>query len=139
MAVFLNNNVGLKINNVDLSDHATSVTINQVFEELEVTAFGDGSRKYVKGLETGTLVVSFLNDQSAGSVLATLQGAYGTTVAWKAINDKDGAVSATNELYSGDILINNLTPINGAPGDIATMDITFTINSVVTPSASGTF
>ena len=139
MAVFLNNKVGLKINNVDLSDHVTAITLNQVFDELEISAMGDTSRKYVKGLETATLTVSFLNDQAAGEVLATLQGAYGTTVAWKAINDSGAAVSAANELYSGDILINNLTPINGGVGDLSTMDITFTVNSAVTVADTGTF
>ena len=139
MAVFLNNKVGLKINNVDLSDHVTAITLNQVFDELEISAMGDTSRKYVKGLETATLTVSFLNDQAAGEVLATLQAAYGTTVAWKAINDSGAAVSSANELYSGDILINNLTPINGGVGDLSTMDITFTVNSAVTVADTGSF
>ena len=139
MAVFLNNKVGLKINNVDLSDHVTAITLNQTFDELEVSAMGDTSRKYVKGLETATLTVSFLNDQAAGEVLATLQAAFGTTVAWKAINDSSAAVSAANELYSGDILVNNLTPINGGVGDMATMDVTFTVNSAVTVADTGSF
>jgi len=139
MAVFLNNNVGLKINNVDLSDHVTAITLNQTFDELEVSAMGDTSRKYVKGLETATLTVSFLNDQATGEVLATLQAAFGTTVAWKAINDSVAAVSAQNELYSGDILVNNLTPINGGVGDMATMDVTFTVNSAVTVADTGSF
>ena len=43
MAIFLQNNVGVKINSVDLSDHITSVTLTQNFDELEVTALG---RKY---------------------------------------------------------------------------------------------
>jgi len=139
MAVFLNNKVGLKINNVDLSDHVTAITLNQTFDELEVSAMGDTSRKYVKGLETATLTVSFLNDQATGEVLATLQAAFGTTVAWKAINDSGAAVSAQNELYSGDILVNNLTPINGGVGDMATMDVTFTVNSAVTVADTGSF
>lgn len=139
MAVFLNNKVGLKINNVDLSDHVTSITLNQAFEELEITAMGDVSRKYVKGLETGTLTVSFLNDQATGEVLATLNAAFGTTVAWKAINNSGVAVGAENLLFSGDLLVNNLTPINGAPGDLSTQDITFTLNSAVTAASTGTF
>ena len=139
MAVFLNNKVGLKINNVDLSDHVTSITLNQAFDELEVTAMGDTAHKFVKGLESATITVSFLNDQASANVLATLSAAYGTTVAWKAINDKAASVAATNQLYSGDILINNLTPINGGVGDLSTMDITFTVNSAVTVASTGTF
>jgi hypothetical protein len=139
MAITLNNKVGLKINNVDLSDHVTSVTLNQAFDELEVTAMGDTAHKFVKGLESATLTVSFLNDQAATSVLDTLSDAFGTTVAWKLIQDKVAAVAATNKLWTGDLLVNNLTPINGATGDMATMDITFTVNSAVTVADTGTW
>ena len=139
MAITLNNKVGVKIASVDLSDHVTSVTLNQAFDELEVSAMGDASHKFVKGLESATLTVSFLNDQAAASVLDTLSDAYGTTVAWKLLQDKGTAISATNKLFTGDILVNNLTPINGAVGDMATQDITFTVNSVVTVADTGTF
>ncbi len=139
MAVFLNNKVGLKINAVDLSDHVTSVTLNQVADELEVTAMGDTAHKFVKGLESGTLTVSFLNDTAASSVMATLRAAFGTTVAVKMLQEKATAVGSTNPLYTFDILVNNLTPINGATGDMATMDITFTINSTVTVASTGSF
>jgi hypothetical protein len=139
MAIFLNNKVGLKINAIDLSDHVTSITLNQAFDELEVSAMGDTAHKFVKGLESATLTVSFLNDTAASNVLATLQTAYGTTVAVKMLQDKVAAVSATNQLYTFDILVNNLTPINGATGDMATMDITFTVNSAVTVASTGTF
>jgi hypothetical protein len=139
VAITLNNKVGLKINAVDLSDHVTSVTLNQAADELEVTAMGDLSHKFVKGLESATLTVSFLNDQAATSVLDTLSDAFGSTVAFKMVQDKVPAVSATNKLFTGDILINNLTPINGAVSDMSTQDITFTVNSVVTVADTGTF
>jgi hypothetical protein len=139
MAVFLNNTVGLKINAVDLSDHVTSVTLNRAADELEVTAMGDSAHKFVKGLESGTLTVSFLNDTAALQVLAVLNTSFGTTVPVKMVQQKVPAVSATNPLYSFDILVNNLTPINGAVGDIGTQDITFTINSAVTVADTGTF
>jgi hypothetical protein len=139
VAITLNNKVGLKIDNVDLSDHVTSVTLNQSFAELPVTSMGDLSEKFVKGLETATLTVSFLNDQASASVLATLSDNFGATVAWKLLQDKDAAVAATNKLFTGDLLVNNLTPINGAVGDMSTQDITFTVNSVVTVADTGTF
>jgi hypothetical protein len=139
MAVFLNNTVGLKINAVDLSDHVTSVTLNYAADELEVTAMGDTAHKFVKGLESGTLTVSFLNDTATSQVLQTLNSAFGTTVAVKMVQEKTPAVSATNPLYTFDILVNNLTPINGAVGDIGSQDITFTLNSKVTVATTGTF
>ena len=139
MAVFLNNTVGLKINAIDLSDHVTSVTLNRAADELEVSAMGDTAHKFVKGLESATLTVSFLNDTATSNVLQTLNAAFGTTVAVKMVQAKVPAVSATNPLYTFDILVNNLTPINGAVGDIGTQDITFTVNSAVTVADTGTF
>ena len=139
MAVFLNNTVGLKINAIDLSDHVTSVTLNYAADELEVTAMGDTAHKFVKGLESGTLTVSLLNDTATSNVLQTLNAAFGTTVAVKMVQAKVPAVSATNPLYTFDILVNNLTPIAGATGDIGVQDITFTLNSSVTVATTGSF
>jgi len=139
MAVFLNNNVGVKINSVDLSDLVTAVTINRSFDELEVTAMGDTAHKFVKGLEASTVTIDFLNDTAAGETLATLQAAWGTTVTAVFLQQKGTAVSATNPLYTVSLLINNTTDINGAVGDIGTQSITFTANSTVAVATSGTF
>jgi hypothetical protein len=139
MAVFLNNKVGVKINSVDLSDHVTSVTINRVFDELEVTAMGDSSHKFVKGLESSTVTIDFLNDTASANVLATLQAAWGTTVTAIFIQEKGTAVSATNPTYTVSLLVNNTTDINGAVGDIGMQSITFTANSAVVVSSSAPF
>jgi len=139
MAIFLQNNVGVKIGSVDLSNHITSVTLTQNFDELEVSALGDTSHKFAKGLESSTLTLDFLNDFAAASVQTTLQNAYGTTVVATLIPVKDTAVSATNPLYTVSILINNLTPLNGAVGDISNSSMTFTCNSTVAYATTGTF
>ena len=139
MSLILNNGVGVKINSVDLSDHVKSITLNRTFDELEVTAMGDSSHRFTKGLEASTLTLSFLSDTAAASVNATLQAAWGTTVAFSLLQTKGTAVSATNPLYTGSILVNKTTDLNGAVGDIATQDITFTVNSVVTVASTGSF
>ena len=139
MAVFLNNNVGVKINTVDLSDHVTAVTINRVFDELEVTAMGDNSHKFVKGLEASTVTIDFLNDTATASVLPTLQAAWGPTVTAVFLQTKGTAVSASNPLYTVSLLINNTTDINGAVGDMGMQSITFTANSTVAVATTGTF
>ena len=139
MAIFLNNKVGLKIATVDLSDHVTAFTLNRQADQLEVTAMGDTAHKFVTGLSADTITVSFLNDTAAGSVLATLQTAYGTTVAFSAIQDKVASVGATNKLYTGTILVDNIPDISGAVADEAMFDITFTCNSTTALATTGTF
>lgn len=141
MAIFLNNKVGFKVGAtpVDFSDHVTAFTLTQQADQLEVTAMGDTAHKFVTGLSADTITVTLLNDTAAGSILATLQAAYGTTVAFKAIQDSTAAVSATNVLYTGTILVDNFTPINGAVADEAMIDITFTCNSKTVVATSGTW
>ena len=130
MAVFLNNGVVLTVNSVDLSDHVTAVTINQTFSELDVTAMGDSGVRRVKGLEDSSITIDFLNDTSAGETLATLQAAYGTNVTVTA-KQTSAAVGAENPLYTMTCLVNNLTDINGAVGDIGTQSVTWNVSGTV--------
>ena len=139
MAVFLNNKVGIKVASVDLSDHVTSVTLNRNFDELEITSMGDSSHKFTRGLEASSVTIDFLNDTAAASVLATLQSAFGTTVTVVLLQDKNTAVSATNPLYTMSVLVNGLTDINGAVGDIGTQSVTWNCNSTVAVATTGTF
>jgi aconitase B len=141
VAIFLNNKVGFKVGAtpVDFSDHVTNFSLTQQADQLEVTAMGDTAHKFVTGLSADTITVTLLNDTAAGSILATLQAAYGTTVAFKAIQDSTAAVSATNVLYTGTILVDNFTPINGAVADEAMIDITFTCNSKTAIASTGTW
>ena len=139
MAVMLNSTVGVKINSVDISDHVSSVTLSQIFDELEITALGDTAHKFTKGLEASTLSIDFFNDFEASQVTPTLQAAYGTTVTAVLIPKKGTAVGAANPLYTVSILINNLTPINGDVASINNASISFTCNSTVVQTTSGTF
>ena len=139
MAIFLNNKVGFKIATVNLSDHVTAFTLNRVVDAIEVSAMGDTAHKFVAGLASDTITVSFVNDSTTASVLPTLQAAFGSTVAFQAIQDSSAAVSATNVLYSGTIFVDNLTDINGAVGDEGMIDITFTCNSKTAYASTGTW
>jgi hypothetical protein len=130
VAVFLNNGVVVTVASVNLSDHVTSVTLNRALDELEVTAMGDSAHKFVKGLEASSLTIDFLNDTAALNVLPTLQTAYGTIVT-VTLKQTSAITSATNPLYTMSCLVNNLTDINGAVGDIGTQSLTWTVTSPV--------
>ena len=133
MAMFLSNGVVATLNSVVLSDHVTSASISRTFDELEVTAMGDSAHKFVKGLEASTITLDFLNDDAAsgaGSVRATLQAAWGTTVPLT-LKQTSGVVSTTNPLYSTTVLVNNTQDINGAVADESMQSLTFTCNSPI--------
>jgi hypothetical protein len=140
VAIYLDNNVGLKIATVDLSEYVTSITLTQTFDEVETTAMGATSHQFAKGLEASTLTVDFLNDWAASKVQATLQAAYGTSVTAIVIPVKGTAVGATNPTYTVSILVNNLTPVGtGGPEDFARSSMTFTCTSAVAYSTSTPF
>jgi len=135
MAVFLNNGVQVTVDpgtgSVNLSDHVTSVTINQSFDELEVTAMGDSAHKFIKGLEAASVTLDILNDlTSPNPVTTTLQDCFGKNCVFT-FKQSNAAVSATNPLYTVTLLVNNLTPINGATGDVSMQSLSFNASSVV--------
>ena len=148
MAIYLNNNVGVKLAtnaakttpSIDISAYVTGVTINQVVDELEVTAMGDTAHKFVAGLQSGTFTIDFLNDWAASQVMQTLNDAFGQTLSVSCITVKGTAVSAANPSYQFSILVNNLTPVGtGGVGDVASSSVTFTMNSALTVSPSVAF
>ena len=148
MAIYLNNNVGVKLAtnaapttpSIDISSLVTSAVINQIVDELEVTAMGDSAHKYVAGLQSGTFTIDFINDWATSQVMQTLNEAFGKTLAVSVITVKGTAVSAANPSYQFSILVNNLTPIGTAGvAEVATSSVTFTLNSTLTVSPSVAF
>jgi len=139
MAVFLNNQVGVKVNSVDLSDHVNQVTLNRNFDQLEVTAMGDSGHRFIKGLEASSITLDFLNDTTSASVLQTLQAAWGTNVTLVLLQNKGTAVSATNPLYTMTVLVNNTTDINGATGDLSTQNVTWQVSGTIAVANTGSF
>ncbi len=143
MAIYLDNQVGLKIATVDLSEYVTSITLTQTFDEVETTSMGSSAHTFSKGLESSTLQVDFLNDWAAAKVQATLQAAYGTSVTALVVPVRGAVtttISATNPLYTVSILINNLTPVGtGGPEDYARSSMTFTCTSAVAYATTGTW
>jgi len=130
MAVYLANTGILTVNAVDLSTLVSSVTINRSFDELEVTALGDGGHKFVKGLEASSITIDFFNDSASSKTLQTLQTTWGsnTVVTFKQV---DAVVSATNPLYTMTCLVNNTTPVNGAVGDLSTQSVTWNVSGTI--------
>ena len=148
MAIYLNNNVGVKLAtaaapttpSIDISAYVTNAVINQIVDELEVTSMGDSAHKFVAGLQSATFSIDFINDWAASQAMATLNAAFGTTLAVSVITKKGTVVSAENPSYQFSILVNNLTPIGqGGVAEVATSSLSFTVNSAVTVSPSVAF
>ena len=130
MAVYLNNGVQLTVNAIDLSAYVSSITLNRGFDELEITAMGDTGHKFVAGLEASSVTIEFFNDYAAAKVGPTLDSLVGTTTV-VTVQPAAGAVSATNPKFTMTVLVNNITPVNGAVTDLATQSVTWNVNGSV--------
>jgi hypothetical protein len=148
MAIYLNNNVGVKlataaaptVPSIDISSYVTSAVINQIIDELEVTTMSDTAHRFAAGLQSGSFTIDFLNEWASSQVMQTLNAAFGQTLAVSVITVKGTVVSAANPSYQFSILVNNLTPIGtGGVSEIASSSVTFTLNSALTVSPSVAF
>ncbi len=119
MAIYLNNNVGIKLAtnaapttpSIDISDLVSSAVINQIVDELEITAMGDTAHRYVAGLQSGTFTIDFINDWAASAVNETLSAAFGKTLAVSVITVKGTAVGATNPIPVSSITFAYVSPL----------------------------
>ena len=130
MSVYLSNGVSVTVNSVDLSSLVSAVTINRSFDELEITSMGDSGHKFVKGLEASSVTIDFFNDEATSKTLQTLNSVWGTSTT-VVIKQTSSAVSATNPSYTMSCLVNNITPVNGAVGDISTQSVTWNVNGTI--------
>ena len=144
MAQGLTNKVGFKVGAtspaaIDLSAYVTNFTLTRSVDSLEVTAIGDTGHRYIAGLQNNSITVDLNNDDAASAVLQTLNTLYATNAYFLCALDKTAAGSASNPCYSGLILVDTITPINGAVGDLGTQSLTFQVSGAITVTPTGTW
>ena len=135
MAVFLQNDVQLVVNSVDLTDHVASVTWQESSDELETTAMGDGNRTRIGGLKDGSVSIEFHQDFAASSVYATLYPLLGTVTTVE-MTPTSASVAATNPKHSASALVTELPIIDGSVSDLATVSVTWPLSGAVTVATS---
>lgn len=112
----------ITVNAVDLSDHCTSINLNDETEEQDVTGMGVQYREMADSLKTASLETTFIQDYSSGSVDATIGAIYSGTTSGtlKVTPDTSGTVTYT--------LIgrpNSYNPVSGGPGEASTITTTW--------------
>lgn len=132
MAEFVLTDVSVTIGGTDLSDHITSLSLPVTVDEIEKQAFGDSwKERHTGALKDWTATINFNQDFAASEVDATIWPLLGTSAAFVGKPTSD-AVSATNPSYSGNFLVSQYTPIDGAVGDGATVSVTWPGNGALT-------
>lgn len=131
MAVFLQNDVQVTINSVDLTDHVASVSWEETSAELDVTAMGDGNVNRLGGLKDGSLTLELHQDFDASETYATLYSLLGT-VTTVTVTPTSAAVAATNPKHSVSCLVTNVPLLDGSVSDLATISVTWPMSGAVT-------
>jgi hypothetical protein len=110
----------------DMTDQCTSAAITNLFESQDITAFGDGSRKYAAGLGNPEVTLTMFVSYGAAEVEAILAACVGG-VSTLVIGTKSGVAAADNPIYTltGGYL-ESFEPITGSVGEMSTVDVTFT-------------
>lgn len=130
MAKIVLTNPVVYIGGVNLSDHITSVSIDETYAEVDTTAFGDAAVRRVAGLIDASISFEFQQDQASASVEQTISPLLGGT-APVMIWASGSTTSSTNKKYTANVLCNEWHPIGGAVGDLAMVSVTWPCDGTV--------
>lgn len=132
MAKLVLTNAVVKINSVDYSANINQVEIAVTSDEVDTTAFSStGWRTVTGGLKSGSVTLSFHNDFAASGVDSVLWTAL-NSLATVVVLPNGTAASSSNPSYTFTALVNNVTPVSGAVGDLAVQNLTWPISGEVT-------
>jgi len=130
MAKLVLTNANISIGATDVSSSVASVQIETAVDEVETTAFGPGNGKTrVGGLLDTTLSLSMHNDYSAiEGLVYPLIGSTTTVV----VKPNGTAVSSTNPSYTMTVLVTGWSAVNGAVGELNTVDVSWPVSGTIT-------
>ena len=134
--VVTGNNVSIGGTDVSASVARAELTITST--EVDVTDFASGGfTEVVGGLKSGSLSLDFHTDFGAGSLNTVLtEDLVGTLVEIVVIAGNGSTASADTPSYTADFLINSLSPVSGAVGDLSTFSVTFPMSGTVTKAVA---
>jgi hypothetical protein len=131
MAIFVATDFSVSINgSTALASYLTQVELKTSANDITTTAFGSTWVSRVAGLKEGSLTLQFNQDYAASAVDATLWPLLGSN-ATVVIKPTSTATSATNPAYTAVCLVNDLTPVSGQIGDLATFSVTWPTTGTV--------
>jgi len=120
----------LALDGTDLSSHTSSIEVTAEVEEQDVTTFGSsGWTEVLGGLASGQLAVTFKQDLTG--LDAVVWPLFGDVVPFE-VRLSNAAVSASNPAYTGEVLVSQWSPIAGAVGNVAEVDVTWPTSGPVT-------
>ncbi len=114
------------VSGTNLTNKVKSVTINESYDEVEVTAMGATAHSYVPGLRDDSIEIEFFQDQVPTSVDSIINAALGSSAGATVVVIAGGTV-ATSSTPSYTLVGAPFTysPIDGSVGDASMTKVTF--------------
>jgi hypothetical protein len=134
MAKLVLTNANIVLAGTDISANVASLSIESTVSEVETTAFGPGNGvTRVGGLIDTTISLSMHNDYSAiEGLVYPLIGSTTSVV----VKPNGTAVSTTNPSYTATVLVTGWSPVNGAVGELNTVDVSWPVSGTVTKAVA---
>jgi hypothetical protein len=117
MPKFINRDVFISVNGVDLSNWAFGIDTPSEKEQIDVSGFNPQfTKEFLPGTKEDSVTVSFLQDFAVGGPHATLFPIYdGDLEVFIRVRPTSAAAAATNPELQGNV---TLTSYNGLSGEI---------------------
>lgn len=130
------NNVSIAGTDVSASVARAELTISST--EVDVTDFASGGfTEVVGGLKSGSLALDFHQDFGDGALASVLnESIVGTLVEIIVIAGNGSTASANTPSFTGQFLVNSVSPVSGAVGDLSTYSITFPLSGAITKAVA---
>jgi hypothetical protein len=131
MAKLVLTDVTVSLASTDISANVASVTLTSSAAEVETTAFGQGAVTRVGGLKDNSVTLAIHNDYpTVENLVYPLIGSTTTIV----LTPNGTAVGSANPSFTASVLITEWSSINGAVGELASLDVTWPISGTITKS-----
>jgi hypothetical protein len=136
MAKYVVTATNVTLNGQDISSSCAAATLELTAADVDVTDFGSGGyTEVVGGLKSGTVSLDFHSDYGVGAISTLLNPLLGT-IATVTLRPNGTATSSTNPLWTTTVLVNSVTPISGAVGDLATFSVSYPTSGSVTSATA---
>lgn len=121
-------------NSVDVSGSVARAELVLTSSSVETTDFASGGWvELVGGLKSGTVSLDFHSDYGAGGLNQTITDDLIGTIGTVTIIAGNGtAASTATPLYTATCLIDSVTPVSGAVGDLSTWSVSWSTTGEVT-------
>ena len=133
MAKLVLTNANISIGGTDVSANVAADTLTTSVNPVETTAFGSTAITRVGGLKDNSITLSMHQDYSAIEGLVYPLIGTATTII---VFPNGTSVGTTNPRYTCSALVVEWSAVNGAVGDLNTVDVTWPITGEITKAVA---